>query len=153
MTVVVSAESPESFESGGCRFTVLDDGGATTGRIGVVQCDLVPGWGGPPQHIHREHDETFFVLTGTVRFTSGTDVLLARPAQLVTAPIGSPHTFANAQSDTPASLLCTVTPEKYIGYFRELAHLAPGADGRLDPQQVLAIMSRYATDPYRPPQS
>jgi uncharacterized cupin superfamily protein len=65
--------------------------------------------GRAPQHIHREHDESFYVLTGTVRFTSGRDETLATPDALVTAPIGVPHTFANADDQTPASLLCTVT--------------------------------------------
>ena len=150
MTIAVTPDSPESFQAVGCGFTVLEDGSATAGRIGAVLCDLVPGWGGPPQHLHREHDETFFVVSGAVRFTSGADSLIARPGQLVTAPIGSPHTFANADADAPASLVCTVSPERYIGYFRELSQLLPGSDGRLDPQEILAIMARYATDPYRP---
>src|SRR4051794_18665325 len=105
---------------------------------------------GPPQHVHREHDETFFVLTGAVRFTSGTDSLIASSGQLVTAPIGDPHSFANADDQAPASLLCTLTPQRYIDYFRELTRLTPGTDGRLDPAEILAVMTRYATEPYRP---
>ena len=31
------------------------------------------GWSGPPQHVHRAHDETFFVLSGRVRFTTGAE--------------------------------------------------------------------------------
>ncbi len=151
MTISVTPSSPETFQAVGCGFTVLDDGTSSDKRVGAVLCDLVPGWGGPPQHVHREHDETFFVVSGSIRFTSGTDSLIARPGQLVTAPIGAPHTFANADPDSPASLVCTVTPERYLNYFRELSELLPGADGRLDPQQVLGIMSRYATDPYLPP--
>jgi len=134
----------------GAEFRVLADGSAVEGRWGVVQCSIAAGWTGPPQHIHREHDESFFVLTGTVRFTSGREELLAPPGSLVTAPIGSPHSFANADSRAPASFLCTVTPERYLGYFREVAALRPGPDGQLDPAEVLALMSRYATEPYRP---
>lgn len=150
MTVQLSTPGTgESFSAVGCQFRVLHDGAETNKRIGVVECELAPGWGGPPQHVHREHDETFFVVTGNVLFTSGADTLLATPGSLVTAPIGDPHTFANADSDAPATLLCTVTPERYIGYFRELSELRPGADGRMDPAQILAIMSNYATEPYR----
>lgn len=151
MTVTLSAPgSGERFAAVGCQFRVLHDGIGTDRRIGVVECELAPGWGGPPQHVHREHDETFFVVSGTVRFTSGSETLLAPAGSLVTAPIGDPHTFANADSDAAATLLCTVTPERYIGYFRELSQLRPGSDGRMDPQQILEIMARYATDPYRP---
>jgi quercetin dioxygenase-like cupin family protein len=150
MTISISLEQPETFDAGGATFRVLDDGGSTSGRIGVVECRLVPGWAGPPQHVHREHDETFFVLTGAVRFTSGTDSLIASSGQLVTAPIGDPHSFANADDQAPASLLCTLTPQRYIDYFRELTRLTPGTDGRLDPAEILAVMARYATEPYRP---
>jgi hypothetical protein len=78
---------------GGADFRILADGSAVDGRWGLVECTLAPGWGGPPQHIHREHDESFFILTGTVKFTSGRDELLATPDTLVTAAIGDPHTF------------------------------------------------------------
>ena len=91
---------------------------------------------------------SFFILAGTVKFTSGLDELLATPGALVTAPIGEPHTFANADDQAPATLLCTVTPERYIGYLRELASLHPGPDGRLDPADILALMSRYGTEPF-----
>jgi quercetin dioxygenase-like cupin family protein len=151
MTIRISVEHPESFSAGGATFRVLDDGGATSGRIGVVECQLVPGFVGPPQHVHREHDESFYVLTGTVRFTSGTQALIATAGQLVTAPIGDPHTFANADDHAPASFLCVLNPERYIGYFRELSQLTPDTEGRLDPAEILAVMARYATDPYRPP--
>jgi quercetin dioxygenase-like cupin family protein len=151
MTIRISDEHPESFAAGGATFRVLDDGGATSGRIGVVECQLVPGFVGPPQHVHREHDESFYVLTGTVRFTSGTQSLIATAGQLVTAPIGDPHTFANADDHAPASFLCALNPERYIGYFRELSQLTPDTDGRLDPTEILAVMARYATDPYRLP--
>lgn len=140
----------ESWSAAGCDFRVLEDGRAVDGRWGIVECTLAPAWGGPPQHIHREHDESFYILTGTVKFTSGRDELIATAGSLVTAPIGDPHTFANADSEAPASLLCTVTPERYIGYLKELRTLRPGSDGLLDPAEILEIMGRYATEPYRP---
>jgi mannose-6-phosphate isomerase-like protein (cupin superfamily) len=140
----------ETFASGPVRFRILEDGTGVDGRCGVAECLLAPGWPGPPQHIHREHDETFFVVSGSVRFTSGSDELLAEAGALVTAPIGDPHTFGNADADAPATLLCTVTPERYLGYFRDLADLRPGPDGVLVASEVLELMSRYATDPYRP---
>jgi len=149
MTVTVNAAGAgETWTAGGADFRLLADGSAVDGRWGLVQCSLAPGWSGPPQHIHREHDESFFILAGTVRFTSGRDELLATPGALVTAPIGDPHTFANADDQAPARLLCTVTPGRYIGYLKELASLLPGPDGRLDPADILALMSRYGTEPF-----
>lgn len=150
MTVRLNpAGDGEAFRAGPVTFRVLEDGQAIDRRMGVVECSLPPGWAGPPQHIHRQHDESFFVLSGNVRFTSGTKVLEASAGGLVTAPIGDPHTFANADPDAPASLLCIITPERYIGYFRDLTALRPGPSGSLDPQEVLEVMLRYSTEPYR----
>jgi mannose-6-phosphate isomerase-like protein (cupin superfamily) len=151
MTVTLTAPGKgEEFPAGPVRFRILEDGAGVDKRFGVAESYLPPAWSGPPQHVHRAHDETFYVVTGTVLFTSGTDELLATAGSLVTVPIGDPHTFGNPDGDAPATLLCTVTPERYLGYFRELRTLRPGPDGTLNPSEVLAIMARYATEPYRP---
>jgi mannose-6-phosphate isomerase-like protein (cupin superfamily) len=151
MTVSLTAPAEgETIATGPVRFRILEDGAGVEGRFGVAECILDPGWPGPPQHVHREHDETFYVVSGSVLFRSRTDELLAEAGSLVTAPIGDPHTFWNADAEAPATLLCTVTPERYLGYFRDLADLRPGPDGVLVPAQVLEVMARYATEPYRP---
>lgn len=151
MTVKLTAPGEgEEFPAGPVRFRILEDGTDVDKRFGVVECHLSPGWTGPPQHIHRQHDESFYVVTGTVRFTSGTNELLAPAGSLVTAPIGAPHTFGNADPEAPANLLCTVVPERYLGYFRELKGLRPGPDGMLVAAEVLELMARYATEPYNP---
>jgi hypothetical protein len=46
-------------------------------------------------------------------------------------------------------MLCTVTPDLYIDYFRDLAHLKPGPNG-LDHGEVAQIMAKYATEVIRP---
>jgi mannose-6-phosphate isomerase-like protein (cupin superfamily) len=133
---------------GPIRIRILENGTNTGHRLGLTENVLAPATTGPPQHIHREHVETFFVVSGTVRFTSGTEHADVPAGGLLTAPIGVPHTFANPDADEPATFLCTFTPDRYIDYFRELGALRPGPDG-LDPAVVLGLMSRYATEPYR----
>ena len=147
MTVVMSPAEVETFTAAGNTFRLLEDGTTTAGRIGIVECTLAPGWVGPPQHVHDANDETWFVLSGAVRFTTGGDSFVATPGRLVVAPTGAPHTFANADGDVPAVLLCTVTPADYVEYFRELARLRPGPDGRFDPDDMRAMMRRYSTRP------
>ena len=128
---------------------ILEDGSHTGHRVGLVAVSLPPGSHGPPQHIHREHDETFFVVSGTVRFTSGAEHLDVPAGELVTAPIGTPHAFANPDPSQPATMLCTVTPDRYISYFRELGALARRGE-ETSPSAIVEVMSRYATEPYQP---
>jgi hypothetical protein len=46
-------------------------------------------------------------------------------------------------------MLCTVTPDLYIDYFRDLGSLLAGPNG-LDPKEVGEVMARYATEVVRP---
>jgi mannose-6-phosphate isomerase-like protein (cupin superfamily) len=57
--------------SGPVTLRILEDGGTTAHRLGVAEIVIAPHTEGPPQHRHGEHDEGFYVVSGTVRFTSG----------------------------------------------------------------------------------
>ena len=145
---IVSAGGGEIVSVGRMRLRILEDGGHTQHRLGVVEVTIPPHVDGPPQHIHHEHEETFYVVSGTPTFTCGTDRITGELGTLVTAPIGVPHTFGNP-GDVPAIMLCTVTPDLYIDYFRELDGLSRGQGG-LDPQAIAAVMARYATEVFKP---
>ena len=91
---------------------IIEDGSTTAGRLGMAEIVLAPHAGGPPQHRHREHDEGFYVVCGTVRFTSGEKSFDAHARTLVMVPPGAPHTFANpgdepASCSTPSPPTCT----------------------------------------------
>jgi mannose-6-phosphate isomerase-like protein (cupin superfamily) len=146
MTLAISGEDPELLDTGGCTYRVLADGSATGGRQAVLEGHLSPGWGGPPQHVHRGFDETFYVVAGAVRFTSGTESVVLGPGRLVTAPLSTPHTFANQSASEPALVLITLAPERYLGYFREVSRLPLGPDGRPDDAAVVEIMARHDTE-------
>lgn len=139
---VVDVTGGEVLAAGPMRIRLIEDGSHTEHRLGIVEVTIPPRIDGPPQHVHRQHDETFFVVCGEPTFTSGGEITAARPGMLITAPPGTPHTFANP-GDVSVVMLCTITPDLYIDYFRELAALPRGA---LDPRAVAAIMSRYATE-------
>ena len=88
------------------------------------------------------------MTAGTPTFTCGGETITAQPGTLVTAPPGTPHSFANPGEQT-VLMLCTVTPDLYINYFRDPAALHSGPTG-LDPREVAAVMARYATEVVRP---
>lgn len=132
---------------------IVEDGSHTGHRVGVMADRLPPGSGGPPQHIHRQHSETFYVLSGTMRFTSAGEHADVPAGGVVTAPIGIPHTFSNPDPAEWAAFTCTVAPDLSIGYFRELAALIAqrGSLDEVEETDILKVMARYATEPYPPP--
>ncbi|MFF5854439.1 cupin domain-containing protein [Streptomyces sp. NPDC012751] len=130
---------------GSTRMRVLEDGSHTGHHLAIAESVLAPHTQGPPQHRHARHDEGFYVLSGTVRFTVADEDYDAVPGTLVMVPPGTPHTFANL-TDQPAVMLGTFTPDLYVQYFRDLREVL--ADGRpLTPQANIDAMSRNATEP------
>jgi mannose-6-phosphate isomerase-like protein (cupin superfamily) len=127
----------EVIDLGPARIRVLQDGSGTAHRLGVVEITLAPHGVGPPQHRHALHDEGFYVVRGTARFTVGRTGYDAPPGTMVTVPPGAPHTFANP-GDEPLVMINTFTPDLYVQYFRDLR------DGRWT---VAEAMARYATRP------
>ena len=106
---------------------------------------LPPHTDGPPQHRHARHDEGFYVVSGTARFTVGDTSYEASAGTLVMVPPGAPHTFANP-GDEPVVLLNTFTPDLYVQYFRDLRDMIAGG-AALTPEVTLEVMARYATEP------
>jgi mannose-6-phosphate isomerase-like protein (cupin superfamily) len=150
MDVVVVPVDAGEVLAGPNGIRILEDGSNTDHRIGFIEARLPPGVDGPPQHIHREHSETFYVVSGTMRFTSADRSVDVDAGGLVTAPIGAPHTFSNPDPHEWATFVCAVAPDLYVGYFRDVTAVQ-AEPGGVDAEAVLELMARYATEPYRPP--
>jgi mannose-6-phosphate isomerase-like protein (cupin superfamily) len=144
----VSITGPEQGEivlSGPTQMRILEDGSATSHRLGIGEITIAPHTQGPPQHRHAQHDEGFYVVSGTARFTVGETSHDVPARTLVMIPPGAPHTFANV-SDEPVVLLNTFTPDLYVQYFRDLHDMI--ASGQpLTEAATLDVMARYATVP------
>ncbi|MGW3012092.1 cupin domain-containing protein [Streptomyces sp. NPDC001219] len=142
---VVGPDDGEMIVIGTTRMRVLEDGSHTGHRLGITESVLAPHTPGPPQHRHTRHDEGFYIISGTVRFTVGDKDHEATAGTLVVVPPGAPHTFANV-TDQPAVMLSMFTPDLYVQYFRDLQNMT--ADDRpLTPEASIDTMSRYATEP------
>ncbi|MFJ5680962.1 cupin domain-containing protein [Streptomyces sp. NPDC093097] len=142
---VVGPGDGETIVLGTTHMRVLEDGSHTGHRLAIAESVLAPHTQGPPQHRHARHDEGFYILSGTVRFTVGDEDYDATTGTFVMVPPGTPHTFANP-TDQPAVMLSTFTPDLYVQYFRDLQEVLAG--GRpLTPQANIDAMSRYATEP------
>ena len=144
MTLIESGEG-ERVLAGPVHLRILEDGSTTSHRLGIVEITIAPHTAGPPQHRHARHDEGFYVVSGTARFTVGAKSYDAPAGSLVMVPPGAPHTFANP-GDEPVVLLNTFTPDLCVRYCRDL-HEMIAAGQPLSDQAVVGVMARYATVP------
>lgn len=145
---VVEPNGGEQSGGGPIRCRIIEDGSHTDHRLGLIQATVPPGPGAPPQHVHRDHDEIFIVTEGKLRFTSGADSVEVDAGSFVTVPAGTPHTFSNPFGEA-AEFICTLTPDLYVEYFRDLGKLPVDDQGMLNPADIGRTMAKYATEVIR----
>jgi quercetin dioxygenase-like cupin family protein len=135
------ADEGLAFWGPGDMYRFLVSGDETGGAYFAMEA-LVPPGGGPPPHIHRNEDETFYVVEGTVGFRLGDDVVTAGPGDFVNVPRGMVHCFHNSGT-APMRMILTFTPAGIEKFFEETLERA------LDPSQpapdnVDEVAARYA---------
>ena len=141
---IVGPRDGEVVHLGPITMRIMEDGSTTGHRLGIGEITLAPHSSGPPQHRHARHDEGFYVVSGTARFTVGTTTYDAPAGTLAMIPPGAPHSFANPTGE-PVVILNTFTPDLYVQYFRDLRE-AIEQGVTLTPETTGQVMSRYATE-------
>jgi mannose-6-phosphate isomerase-like protein (cupin superfamily) len=89
------------------RFLVT---GEETGGAYFAMEALVPPGGGPPPHIHRNEDETFYVVEGSCDIRLGDKIVSAAAGDFVNVPRGEVHNFHNS-GDSPMRMILTSRPQ------------------------------------------
>ena len=97
------------------RFVATGD--ETGGRYTLLEATVLPG-GGPPPHIHRREEETFYVFEGEITFQIGDEKRVCGPGTFVHVPIGNLHAFKN-ESNQAAKMLITFSPSGIEAMFFE----------------------------------
>ena len=129
---------------GPIQMVIQEDGAQTRGTLGVAEFAVPPHAPTPPPHIHRAHEEVFYVLEGELEFLVEGQTVRASAGTFVMVPIGVLHTFRN-QQDRPARFLNTFTPPHYIHYFEEMSELLQAGVAPNSPQ-LAELMARYDTE-------
>lgn len=80
---------------------------------------IAPG-GGPPLHLHRNEDESWYVIEGTLEFQLGAERAIAPAGAFVFVPRGAPHGFRNA-GDSDTRILVLFTPFGMEAFFTRFA--------------------------------
>ncbi len=101
--------------------TLKATGEETGGSIGFLEATSPPGYG-PPRHIHRSHDELFYVLEGEFLFLVGERQVRAQPGTFVFIPRGTVHA-AKGIGTEPCKVLAAYIPGGLEHSFEEFARL------------------------------
>jgi quercetin dioxygenase-like cupin family protein len=134
------ATSGDAFWGPGDAYRFLVTGEETAGAYFAMEAIVPPG-GGPPPHIHRNEDETFYIVEGEVDILLGDETITAGAGDFVNVPRGMVHRFHNAGVATMRMIL-TFTPAGIEKFFEETLERA------LDPTQpppdnVDEVAARY----------
>ncbi|MGH7912220.1 MAG: cupin domain-containing protein [Candidatus Dormibacteraceae bacterium] len=95
-------------QNGSCRFLIT--GPESAGSYTCVETSVPPGQTISTQ-VHRDAEQTFYVLEGQGTFALGTEVVAASTGDFLNVPRGCPHGFHNDGS-IPARLLTTFVPAR-----------------------------------------
>lgn len=80
----------------GERFIFSKTAADTGGELLAVEFVVAPEGRVPGAHVHPVQEESFEVVSGTMRFKRGRETVLADPGDTVVVPPGIAHRFANA---------------------------------------------------------
>jgi quercetin dioxygenase-like cupin family protein len=109
---------------------------ATGNAFGLVETSIPPGHS-TPLHVHREEDEAFYVLSGSVDFVCGDERSRSTAGAFVYLPRDIPHSFIGV-GDEPARVLVLVVPAGLEEAFA-------------DPDRFEEVMQRRGVEVVGPP--
>jgi len=115
--------------------------------VTVTWSRYVTGEEGPGLHLHREHTDAFYILSGAMRFAlgpGGERAVRAPAGTFVSAPPGVAHSFHNEEAED-VTWLNVHTPDA-----RFAAFLRGGRDGRPTPFDSFDVPSETGGDQGRP---
>jgi quercetin dioxygenase-like cupin family protein len=115
------------------------------GTMAVIVARFAPGTGALP-HLHRGHDEAFYVLDGQFRFRAGDEHIEGGPGSFLYAERDAAHGFDNIGT-TEGALLGIIAPAGYEKHFLEISALPAGGDTA---EALAEIFARYDQEPARP---
>ena len=129
-------------------FKVVGDD--TNGALAVAELTAGPELG-PPPHIHRNNDESFYILEGTFDFSLAGQAFTAHAGAFVHLPRGVVHTH-RAGGGAPARALVIQSPAGVERFIEEAGKPATDPSVRPAPpemwelERVLAIAQKHGIE-------
>ncbi|HYZ61375.1 MAG TPA: cupin domain-containing protein [Acetobacteraceae bacterium] len=122
----------------GERMIIRTSADETAGIYAMLEVVADPG-NGVPMHTHKNEDEHFLVLEGTLHIANGDERLDVPAGAAVSVKKGVPHAWCNL-ADTPVRMLVIFSPGHIVEMFREV-----GSRERDDPAAISAAADRFGT--------
>ncbi|MGZ3303396.1 MAG: cupin domain-containing protein [Isosphaeraceae bacterium] len=128
----------------GQRIDFLANAETTGGNYSLFHLFIPAGPPGPLPHIHRDADEFFFVVEGSVEILFEDDWRPLGPGRFLHVPRGTIHTFHNVTTEA-ARMLSGFLPSGFERFFRDFGHGARLEDVNPLPVQESEIQRLRAT--------
>jgi quercetin dioxygenase-like cupin family protein len=90
----------------------------TGGAFGLID-NVLPAGFSSPYHVHRNEDESFYVVEGEMTFYVGEERVKAGPGAWLYGPREIPHGF-EVEGTAPARILLRNTPAGFEGFSVEV---------------------------------
>src|SRR5262244_3930433 len=139
---IVSREQALAIKPFGIDMRILLSTEASGGAISVIMAWHKPGEG-PPDHVHFDQEEMFFIVEGTYELTVGGQTSTAGPGTIVFIPRTVVHRFKNV-GNKMARMLDWSLPGGQDHYFKAISELAVG--GGFTGEKAREISKRFDTN-------
>ncbi len=150
---VLGPEEGEAFWGFGALWTPKATAEQTGGRFSMIE-EIAPRGEGTPLHVHREDDETFYVIEGELSFYLEDDgPIPASAGSLVHVTGGAVHAY---QVDSETARYLIITTPQHERFFRAaFGDPAPSRtlppEGPLDMERIGAAAGEYGVEILGPP--
>jgi mannose-6-phosphate isomerase-like protein (cupin superfamily) len=114
------------------------------GGPAVVETFLPPG-SGAPRHLHHDHDETFYVVSGSLEVAVGDVAVTVGPGGLARATRGVAHSFRNP-GPGDAVVLALYDPAPSLEYLERLGAIVELPDGDEREAALDDLYRRFSTE-------
>ncbi|MGW6597840.1 cupin domain-containing protein [Streptomyces sp. NPDC055036] len=147
--VYVPPGAGKNIWAAGDTYTLKVGAEETNGSLTLLEATVPPG-GGPDPHVHNDHDEAFYLISGELEFLNGDEWVKAGAGGFFFVPRGTRHRFIN-RGYHAARMIFFFTPggieELMVGSSTPARPgVSPSVEEVTMPPLIPELMERFGTE-------